>query len=600
MIYIDLQLHFQRIIIVFSGFILPLPKMINMKGTFKIMALLLILLPAWISVSGQNQYNDFKTMSQKIAKLGTDWPALCSVKSIAKTAGGKDIWVISIGSGERDNKPGIAVLGGIEGNYLFGKELALGFAENILKESGTQEVKTLLNSVTFYVFPDVSPDASEQYFSGLKYERTVNARSTDDDRDFVTDEDPFEDLNKDGYITFIRVTDPSGTLIESEDDKRVLVAADLSKGQMGKYKLFSEGIDNDKDAIFNEDGTGGVSFNKNFTFNYEEFGLNAGLHPMSEPETRAIADYLFDHFNIYATFSFGPQDNLGQSAAGGGRMGAPGGSGATGQSSGQGLGAMQFQGAAGGGRGTGTGDRRITSVMRTDETINKIVSDKFQSVTGLRSAPAAKTTPGNFVDWAYYHYGRYSFGTPGWWFPAERGKNAEASFLKYAEDNKIADVFVPWTEIKHPDFPDKKVEVGGIKPFVMINPPARILDSLILKNYKFVKAVAAMHPELEYLDPKIESLGDNIFRVTITVHNKGIFATCAEIGDMNQWTRLMRIVFEPASGQSFLSGQKTQRIRRLEGDQSTEYKWLVSGKGSVKITAGALNVGTISTSLELK
>jgi hypothetical protein len=204
------------------------------------------------------------------------------------------------------------------------------------------------------------------------------------------------------------------------------------------------------------------------------------------------------------------------------------------------------------------------------------------------------------MEWSYFHYGRYSFSTPGWWFPAERGRNAEASFLKYAEDNKIKDVFVPWTEINHPDFPDKKVEVGGMKPFVMINPPAAFLDSLSLKNYKFIKTIAAMRPELEYLDTKIESVGENIFRVTLKVHNKGIFATCAEIGDNNQWTRIMRIIIEPAAGQSFMSGQKVQRIRRLEGDQSLGYSWLISGKGLVKISAGAINTGTISTALELK
>jgi hypothetical protein len=379
-----------------------------MKGISKTMALLLTVIFGWTALLGQNQYNDFKTMSQKINKLSTDYPALCTVKSLVKTAGGKDIWVVTIGSGDRENKPGIAVLGGIEGNYLFGKELALGFAENLLKESANPEVKNLLSSLTFYVFPDVSPDATEQYFSPLKYERTVNARSTDDDKDFSFDEDPFEDLNKDGYITVMRVTDPAGTMIESEDDKRVLVAADFTKGQKGIFKVYSEGIDNDKDESFNEDGTGGVNFNRNFTYNYEEFGVNAGLHAVSEPETKAVADFLFDHFNIYATFSFGPQDNLGQTAAGAGRMGG-GAAGAAGQTTGLGQGLTQFQSAAGGasggggGRGTGgggigTGDRRITSVMRTDETINRVVSDKFQSIVGLKNAPASKSSPGNFMD----------------------------------------------------------------------------------------------------------------------------------------------------------------------------------------------------------
>ena len=61
-------------------------------------------------------------------------------------------------------------------------------------------------------------------------------------------------------------------------------------------------------------------------------------------------------------------------------------------------------------------------------------------------------------------------------------------------------MFVPWTEIDHPDFPGKVIEAGGIKPFAMINPPADTLDALISKNYKFLTTVAAMHPDLEFLD----------------------------------------------------------------------------------------------------
>jgi hypothetical protein len=571
-----------------------------MKCSLKIIIPCLILPFAWVQLSGQNQYNDFKTMSQKINQLGTDYKSLCSVKSLVKTAGGKDIWVITIGTGDKDNKPGIAVVGGVEGSALVGKELALGFAQNILKESGTQEIKNLLNSLTFYVFPDVSPDATEQFFAKVKYERTLNARSTDDDRDFLTDEDPYEDLNNDGYITLIRITDPTGTLIESEEDKRILVPADLSKGQMGIYLIYSEGIDNDKDGSFNEDGPGGVNFNKNLTWNFEEYGLNAGLHAVSEPETKAVVDFLFDHFNIYATFAFGPQDNLGQTTRASERP-------ATGTPVVQGQGLTQGQ-EMGTGRGQGggrqpgmqQGDRRLTAVMRTDETINRLVSDKYREITGMKGSPVTKSNPGNFMDWAYYHYGRYSFSTPGWWISAERGKNAEASFLKYAADKKLDNVFVPWTEIKHPDFPDKKVEVGGIKPFAMSNPPVDTLNYLITKNYKFIAAVAAMHPELEFLDAKVENVGESIFRITLKVHNKGIFATCAEAGDNNLWTRIMRISLETAAGQTFLNGQKVQRIQRLEGDKSAEFSWLVSGKGTVKFTAGALNVGTITTSLELK
>lgn len=533
----------------------------------KLTILALSLCIGTLSVKAQNQYNNFASMSQSLAALGRDYPALCVVKPLIKTEGGREIWVITIGTGNKDNKPGIAVFGGVEGNHILGKELASGFAATLLKESSTPEVKALLDKITFYVFPDVSPDATEQFFSDLKYERIVNARPTDDDRDFIVDEDPCEDLNKDGFITLIRVSDPSGKYRESDEDKRVMVPADLSKGQKGDYLVFSEGIDNDKDDSFNEDGAGGVCFNRNFSFNYEEFGLNAGLHPMSEPETKAVADFLFDRFNIYAVFTFGPQDNLGQPMKSAERPET---------------------------------DRKLTYIQKSDEVINKLVSEKYHEIAGVKGAPATKTEQGNFMDWAYFHYGRYSFSTPAWWFSTEKGKNAEAEFLKYAEKKKINDVFVPWKEIRHPDFPDKKTEVGGIKPFAIINPPADTLDDIINKNFRFITAVAAMHPELEFLDIKTENAGQNIFRISLSLHNKGIFSTCAEIGRKNIWTRIMRISLETQPAQGLLNGQKIQRVDPLDGNQSTDFSWLVSGKGTVKITAGAVNTGTVTTSIDIK
>jgi hypothetical protein len=566
-----------------------------MKIPLKYLIIPIVCCVGFLQLSAQNQYSNFNSMSQKIDALRKEYPSLCSVNSIVKTAGGKEIWVLTIGNGDKDKKPGIAVFGGVEGNHLLGKEVALGFATSLLQESSSKEITELLDKITFYVFPDVSPDATEQFFSGLKYERTLNDRPTDDDRDFVLDEDPYEDLNNDGLITLIRIKDPSGSYVESGEDRRIMVAADLSKGQTGSYLVYSEGIDNDKDGSFNEDGKGGVNFNRNFTYNYEEFGLNAGMYPVSELETKAVADFLFDKFNIYAVFTFGPQDNLGQPWKASEKAETSASSAGNGQGTRQGIGRRSGQR-----RRMGQEDGKIASILKSDETINKLVSDKYHDITGAKGAPFTNTPPGNFMEWAYYHYGRYSFGTPAWWFPLEKEKNNQAAFLKFAEKNKINNVFVPWTEIEHPDFPGKKTEVGGVKPFAMINPPADTLGDLITKNYKFITAIAAMHPELEFLDVKTENAGENVFRISLKLHNKGVFATCAEIGDNNMWTRIMRISLEPGDKQSLLSGQKVQRAERLEGDQSAEFSWLINGKGLVKITAGALNTGTITSTLELK
>lgn len=562
----------------------------NKSLKFLIMAQFAVTCP--FLLSGQGQYSDHNQMTRKVDDLSRKYPDLCSVKSLTKTQTGKDIWILTLGTGDRDNKPAIAVLGGIEGSYLLGRELCAGFAENILRNQSKPEIKALLDKVTFYIVPDVSPDASEQYFSTLKYERNANGRPTDDDRDFVVNEDPYEDLNKDGYISLIRIYDPSGRFTESDEDRRIMVEADLAKGQKGGYLVYSEGFDNDSDGKWNEDGEGGVNFNRNFTYNYEEFGLNSGRYPVSEPEVKALADFLYERYNIYALIVFGPQDNLGQPWKASDRPEQT----------------SELQMLQGPGSGTDPGpqqgrmriSRKFTAILKTDETINKLVSDKYHELTGAKGSPANDQAPGNFLEWAYYHYGRYSFGTTGWWYPVEKGKNREAAFLKFAEKNKMENVFIPWTMIKHPDFPDKTAEVGGIKPFALINPPADTLDYLIESHSGFIIKIAEMHPELEFLDIETEDAGENVFRLSLKVHNKGIFATCPEAGDMNLWTRIMRITLDPGKGQSIVSGMKVQRIPRLQGDGTAEFSWLISGKGQVAVTAGAANTGIIETTVNLR
>jgi hypothetical protein len=74
----------------------------------------------------------------------------------------------------------------------------------------------------------------------------------------------------------MRIEDPTGAYIISKEDPRVMVKADPSKGEVGKYILLSEGIDNDKDGVFNEDGVGGVNIDKNGTYDYPFFTQGSG------------------------------------------------------------------------------------------------------------------------------------------------------------------------------------------------------------------------------------------------------------------------------------------------------------------------------------
>src|SRR5690606_36100125 len=227
--------------------------------------------------------------------------------------------------------------------------------------------------------------------------------------------------------------------------------ADANNRTGTRYLVHTEGLDNDKDGNFNEDPEEGIAFNKSLTYKFPNFQPYAGEYPVSQRETRALLDYLFEKWNIFAFVTFGPANNLS----------AP----------------LKYN-------STDAKKRVVTSMQEKDVEINKMISDLYnETITSKAYDQDNQGTDGDFFQWAYFHCGRLSFSTPGWWVPemkAEKGDTTqtnktkltpETNFLTWAQKEGINDVFIPWTAVTHPDFPNQKVEVGGIKPFVKHTPP---------------------------------------------------------------------------------------------------------------------------------
>lgn len=528
-------------------------------------------------LQAQNSYSNFSQQTARIQALAKNYPQLATVRSLTKTAGNKDIWQITIGTGNTSSKPAIVLVGGTEGNYLLGTELAIGFAESILQGSNTDSIKTLLNKTSFYIFPNMSPDAMEQYFAKLKYERQSNATSTDDDRDGKLNEDAFDDLDNDQQITWMRVESPIGEYKLHPDDKRVLVKADISKGEKGKYFLYTEGIDNDKDGNFNEDGEGGVWFNKNFSFKHPSFTVGAGEFAVSENETRALADYLYEQSNVYAVISFGSNNNLSTPYA-------------------------YNAGAA--------TQRLVAGWLEPDAKVNSMVSEMYNKVTGMKDAPKTNAAGGDFLSWAYYHYGRYSFSTPGWWVPkavpdtAKKEKaftveDPTANYLRWAAAQGITNTFTEWKPIQHPDFPNQKVEVGGIDPFVLITPPYKLVADLTRKNTEFLVKLTELQPEIDIVNLKTEKLSNGLTRITVDIMNKGAFASHSKLGERNYWVKRVNVKVNTGNGQSVISGKKIQVLNSLEGYSSQQLTWLIKGTGKLSIDAGSPTTGSKAITITL-
>jgi hypothetical protein len=518
--------------------------------------------------TAQSDYRSAEQLSADLQALAGQHSQLVQIQSLTQTPGGHDIWALSLSNGPAENHPGLAIVGGVDGSHLLSVELAAQLAKDILENHPEWLEKT-----TFYIFPNMNPDATEQYFKNLKYERRGNGTATDEDRDGRLDEDPFEDLNGDGLITMMRVEDPTGSYIALEEEPRIMVKANPDQGQTGKYRLLTEGRDNDQDGAFNEDGPGGVSFNRNLTYNFPYFTPGSGEHPVSQKETRALLDFLYEQWNLYGILTFGPANNLSSP--------------------------LKYN-------RTEANKRVVTSILQEDADLNALLSKEYNKIISDDNVPPSVTEGGGFFEWSYFHFGRLAMSTPGWWPPKPasdstqaKTSNREANFLRWAEQNDMDNPFVEWTPVEHPDFPNQKVEVGGFAPYKMYNPPYAMMGSVVEKHSQFLQEVVDMQATLELINLKTEKLGEGLTRITVDLHNAGLLPTHTQMGDRSRWLQKIKVHLNLAEGQQLLSGQAYQLFERIGADDSRQLTWLIRGSGTIALSAGAPHTGVETLSIKL-
>jgi hypothetical protein len=384
---------------------------------------------------------------------------LATMESLGTTLQGRDIWMVTVGNSSGvplAERPGVLVVGNLEGDHLVGSQLALEAIRYLVQNAQDEAVQAALRDHVFYFFPRLNPDGAEAMFARVKWDRRTNSRPFDDDNDGRTDEDGPEDLNGDGYITVMRVPDPSGVYMIDPDNDRLMKQADPTKGETGAYKLYWEGTDEDGDGFINEDGPGGVDLNRNFQHEYPYWQADAGPHMVSEVESRALMDFTIAHRNIGAILTFGESDNLvtppdsrgglagakipdlpvfanasfsdvfdvGVFAAGGGGFGRGGGG--FGGGRGGGGGGIYLRGAQVGADNDPTsGTRPATTVATQDLVYFTAVSDAYKRITGIQSVPVHRTPEGAFFQYGYFQYGVPSFSTLGWGVEAAGGAGGE-------------------------------------------------------------------------------------------------------------------------------------------------------------------------------
>ena len=267
-----------------------------------------------LAAADYTRYHTYDQLTAALRDLAKAHQNLAKVVEVAKTREGRSVWAIEIANPAGTplmERPALMIAANFEGDQLIGSALALYVAEQLLTGYATNAtIKQRLDSHAFYIVPRANPDGAEAMFAAVKGARKTNGAKFDSDNDGRIDEDGPEDLNKDGFISVMRVKDPKGAFMIHPDDPRLMRRADAAKGEAGVYAIYWEGLDNDGDGFYNEDADGGVDLNRNFQHQYPYYTPDAGAHMVSEPESRGLIDYVLARRNIAAILTFGESDNL--------------------------------------------------------------------------------------------------------------------------------------------------------------------------------------------------------------------------------------------------------------------------------------------------
>lgn len=225
-------------------------------------------------------------------------PERTRIHHITNSPGGTPLLVLEIGS-HLEKVPAVFVGANFEGNIPLSTEGALKLAIMLI------DSVDYTSGMRWYIMPLPNPDAAKGFFADVKFGRTVNEFVVNNDADEVVNEDGFDDLNNDGYITLMRVKSLEGTHIPSEKDARILKQADMKNGERGIYKIYTEGIDNDGDGKYNEDGPGGINTGIAFPHLFPKDKKEAGLWPGETPEVYSILRFIFDRPEIAMVYTLG-------------------------------------------------------------------------------------------------------------------------------------------------------------------------------------------------------------------------------------------------------------------------------------------------------
>jgi hypothetical protein len=545
-------------------------------------------------------YHSYEETASLLRMWAAKYPDLVDLYSTGQSFEGREIWQITITNkktGKDTDKPAFFLEGGRHAGEISGIETTLYFINHVLSGYGADPALTaLVDTKALYVRPNNDPDGNTLYHLTAQTLRST-VRPYDSDGDGLLDEDAGEDLDGDGFIRQMRryVGAGKGNAVKDSKDPQGRAMKRVPQGQ-GDYELFPEGIDNDLDGRYNEDGIGGLDLHRNYPENWrpmrEATGRGyaqggSGEYPLSEPETRAVFLFLMSHPNVGLAQSLDtavPMILRGPSTA----------STEDGMYPEDAALAMKF-------------DRKgmeITGYPWAGDTYH--VYATRSGVNPFTGEPA-RDEPifGHGPDFGYSYYGVIWYGDEIWNGGrfADYDKNGrvdEVETLRWLDENRPGKGdFQPWTPFKHPQLGD--VEIGGLNPkFWSQNPPADMIETWARNEAMFNLYLAQQlaQVKLASVAASPSKSGVGVFDVTATVTNEGLIPTALEVAKRVKIVRPDACTIRLAAGQELVKSaagriqSTTIEIGWLKPGESKTVTWQVKGPGTATVSAASTRGGT--------
>ena len=440
-----------------------------------------------------------------------DYPDLCSKETICITEKNREVIAMTLtnkNTGDPLDKPAFYMDANTHAGEITGNVVAMHMMDYLLTNYASNSTcKKILDEYTVYVIPRITMDGSEVYLTSAYGLRSA-------DRDYNVQDSGIKqfDLDDDGVIRSMRIKNKHGAWKKDVLNENLMVEREPDDIDGEFYDVFVEGIMDNYNGVnlYQKKAEWGLDFNRNYPYGWynEVRQSGAGYYPLSNPENKAVVDFVLKHPNIGAVLTM--------HTSGGVLLYPP---------------------------GTKHEKDGDPTDMKIYKTIGKMATKEMDypciNIFYNFNKDQVFFPSGAFDDWCYQDQGIYAYtmelwdlkkhiGKPVDWFNKEEPTIEDMmdtynKMIKFSEENDL-DAFKPWTKIDHPQFGE--VEVGGFNhKFLLQNCPCKFLKEEVEKATKFSLRYLLALPKLNIEDTILTKLADNMYKVEAVIANDGYMPT---------------------------------------------------------------------------